>query len=184
MVRMAMRVLVADKLASEGLDYLKQSGLPFDVIDPKELAAKIAGYDGLIVRAAAKVTAAVLENPGNMKVIARAGVGVDNIDLPAATAKGILVLNTAAASTLSTAEHALALMMSLARKIPSADAHVKSAPAKWEKTRYQGTQLAGKTLGVVGLGRIGQTVASRALALEMNVLGYDPFFTAPAALDG
>src|SRR5208282_4162942 len=103
-----------------------------------------------------KVTAQVLENPGHLKAIARAGVGVDNIDLDAATAKGILVLNTAEASTLSTAEHALALMMSLARK----------------------------TLGIVGLGRIGRTVAARALAMEMNVLGFDPFFTAPAALEG
>jgi D-3-phosphoglycerate dehydrogenase len=179
---MAMRVLVADKLASEGLDYLKQSGLPFDVIDPKELAAKIAGYDGLVVRSGAKVTAAVLENPGNMKVIARAGVGVDNIDLPSATAKGILVLNTAEASTLSTAEHALALMMSLARKIPAADKHVKSG--EWKRNNYQGTQLAGKTLGVVGLGRIGRTVASRAIAMEMNVLGFDPFYSQPTALDG
>src|SRR5207249_698132 len=99
-------------------------------------------------------------------------------------AKGILVLNTAEASTLSTAEHALALMMALARKIPQANAHVKGAPAKWEKAKYQGTQLAGKTLGVVGLGRIGRTVASRAIAMEMNVVGYDPYFTAPAALDG
>ena len=179
---MAMRVLVADKLASEGLDYLKQSGIPFDVIDPKELAAKIGGYDGLVVRSGAKVTAAVLENPGNMKVIARAGVGVDNIDLPSATAKGILVLNTAEASTLSTAEHALALMMSLARKIPAADKHVKSG--EWKRNNYQGTQLAGKTLGVVGLGRIGRTVASRAIAMEMNVLGFDPFYSQPTALDG
>src|SRR2546430_4230988 len=117
-----------------------------------------------------------------MKVIARAGVGVDNIDLPAATAKGSLVLNTADASTRSTAEHALALMMSLARKIPAAHAHVKSG--QWQRNQYQGTQLAGKTLGVVGLGRIGRTVASRAIAMEMNVLGFDPYFNAPTALDG
>ena len=109
---------------------------------------------------------------------------MDTIDLNAATEKGILVLNTAAASTLSTAEHALALMMSLARKIPAADAHVKSALPKWQKAKYQGTQLAGKTLGVVGLGRIGQTVASRALAMEMTVLGFDPFYSQPTALDG
>src|SRR5437879_2209318 len=182
-----MRILVADKLADEGLDFLKQSGFAFDTkigLKEDELAATIGAYDALVVRSGAKVTAKVLDKPGQLKAIARAGVGVDNIDLEAATAKGILVLNTAAASTLSTAEHALALMMSLARKIPAADAHVKSAPAKWEKTKYQGTQLAGKTLGVVGLGRIGQTVASRALAMEMTVIGYDPFFTAPAALDG
>src|SRR6185436_12767879 len=121
--------------------------------------------------------------PGKLKAIARAGVGVDNIDLDAATARGVLVMNTAAASTLSTAEHAWALLMALARKIPPADAHVKGAPARWEKNKYQGTQLAGKTLGVVGLGRIGQTVASRALAFEMNVVAFDPYFSAQSALD-
>ncbi|MGA2229305.1 MAG: phosphoglycerate dehydrogenase [Tepidisphaeraceae bacterium] len=180
-----MRILVADKLADEGLDFLKQSGIAFDVkvgLKEPELAAAVGGYDALIVRSGAKVTAKVLESPGQLKAIARAGVGVDNIDLEAATAKGILVMNTAEASTLSTAEHALALMMSLARKIPQADAHVKSG--QWKRTQYQGTQLAGKTLGVVGLGRIGRAVASRALAMEMSVIGFDPFFTAPTALEG
>src|SRR2546421_517225 len=184
---MALRILVADKLADEGLEFLKQSGIEFDAkvgLKEEELAAAVPAYDALIVRSGAKVTAKVLANPGQLKAIARAGVGVDNIDLDAATAKGILVLNTAEASTLSTAEHALALMMSLARKIPSADAHVKTKPAKWNKTYYQGTQLAGKTLGVVGMGRIGRTVASRAIAMEMTVLGYDPYFSAPSALDG
>src|SRR5437763_3694891 len=181
---MAMRILVADKLAKEGLDFLNESGMQFDEkigLKEDELAATAGAYDAMIVRSGAKVTAAVLENPGNMKVIARAGVGVDNIDLPAATAKGILVLNTAEASTLSTAEHALALLMSLARKIPAADAHVKSG--QWKRNNYQGTQLAGKTLGVVGLGRIGRTVASRAIAMEMNVLGFDPFYSQPTALE-
>ncbi|HSU65261.1 MAG TPA: phosphoglycerate dehydrogenase [Tepidisphaeraceae bacterium] len=182
-----MKILVADTLASEGLDVLKRNGIDYDEkvdLKEEELAAAVGAYDAIIVRSKAKVTAKVLEKPGKLKAIARAGVGVDTIDLDAATSKGILVLNTAEASTLSTAEHALALMMSLARKIPQADAHVKSAPAKWNKTYYQGTQLAGKTLGVVGLGRIGRTVASRALAMEMNVIGYDPFFTAPTAMDG
>src|SRR5438128_122975 len=125
-----MRILVADQLAEEGLDFLKQSGHAFDVkigLKEDELAAIVGEYDALVVRSGAKVTAKVLANPGSLKAIARAGVGVDNIDLDASTAKGILVLNTAAASTLSTAEHALALMMSLARKIPAADAHVKAA---------------------------------------------------------
>ncbi|MDB5293425.1 MAG: serA [Phycisphaerales bacterium] len=182
---MALRILVADELATEGLDFLKQSGVEFDVKTPikeEELAAVVGSYDALIVRSKAKVTAKVLENPGKLKAIARAGVGVDNIDQVASTAKGILVMNTAEASTLSTAEHALALMMSLARKIPSADAHVKSG--QWKKTQYQGTQLAGKTLGVVGLGRIGRTVASRAIAMEMNVVGFDPYYSQPTALDG
>ncbi len=182
-----MKILVADKLAEEGLEFIKQSGMAYDVkvgLKEPELAAEVPNYEGLVVRSGAKVTAKVLENPGKLRVIARAGVGVDNIDLPASTAKGILVLNTAAASTLSTAEHAWALLMSLARKIPGADGHVRTGPAKWEKTKYEGTQLAGKTIGVVGLGRIGQTVATRALAFEMNVLGFDPFVTTPTVLDG
>src|SRR5437763_1256112 len=147
-----MRILVADKLAEEGLEFLKQTGIQFDTkvgLKEDELAAAVGAYDALIVRSGAKVTAKVLEKPGNLKAIARAGVGVDNIDLDAATAKGILVLNTAEASTLSTAEHPLAVMMSLARTIPQAHAHVKSG--QWNKTLFQGTQLAGKTPGVLGL---------------------------------
>jgi D-3-phosphoglycerate dehydrogenase len=185
---MAYKILVADKLADEGLNYLKQSGIAFDAkvgLKEEELAAEVSNYDALIVRSGAKVTAKVLANPGQLKAIARAGVGVDNIDLEAATANGILVLNTAEASTLSTAEHALALMMSLARKIPAAHAHLKSGSLEWKKRSiYQGTQLAGKTLGVVGMGRIGRTVASRAVAMEMSVLGFDPYFTSQTALDG
>src|SRR5687767_1358298 len=185
---MALRILVADKLAEEGLEFLKSSGIAYDVkvgLKEDELAAEVGKYDALIVRSGAKVTAKVLENPGKLKAIARAGVGVDNIDLEAATAKGILVLNTAEASTLSTAEHALALMMSLARKIPSAHQSLKSGQLEWKKrSAFQGTQLAGKTLGVVGLGRIGRTVASRAIAMEMNVVGYDPYFSSPTAMDG
>jgi len=180
-----MRILVADKLADEGLEVLKAEQVAFDAkvgLKENELAAAVGSYDALIVRSGAKVTAKVLENPGSLKAIARAGVGVDNIDLDAATAKGILVLNTAEASTLSTAEHALALMFALARKVPQADAHVRGG--QWKRNQYQGSQLAGKTLGVVGLGRIGRTVASRALAMEMNVLAYDPFYTSPSALDG
>jgi D-3-phosphoglycerate dehydrogenase len=182
-----MRILVADKLADEGLAFLKQQNADFDAkvgLKEDELAGEVGSgkYDALIVRSGAKVTAKVLEKPGNLKAIARAGVGVDNIDLDAATAKGILVLNTAEASTLSTAEHALALMLSLARKIPQAHDHVKGGG--WKRNQYQGTQLAGKTLGVVGLGRIGRTVASRALAMEMKVVGFDPFFSGQTALDG
>ncbi len=183
-----MKILVADKLADDGLTFLQTAGIGFDVkigLKEDELAAVVGDYDALIVRSGAKVTAKVLANPGKLKAIARAGVGVDNIDLDAATAKGILVLNTAEASTLSTAEHALALMMSLARRIPAAHAALKGQSLEWKKrSAFQGTQLAGKTLGIVGLGRIGRTVAVRALAMEMNVIGFDPFFTAPAALDG
>src|SRR3954465_1439582 len=185
---MSMKILVADKLAEEGLEFLKESGVGFDAkggLKEDELAAEVGKYDALIVRSGAKVTAKVLANPGSLKAIARAGVGVDNIDLPAATEKGILVLNTAEASTLSTAEHALALMLSLARKIPQAHQGLKSGSLEWKKRRvFQGTQLAGKTLGVVGLGRIGRTVASRAVAMDMNVVGFDPYFSGPTALDG
>src|SRR5688572_21136272 len=185
---MAYRVLVADKLAAEGLEVLRASGMAFDEkvgLKEDQLAGEVPNYDALIVRSGAKVTAKVLANPGKLRAIARAGVGVDNIDLHAATAKGILVLNTAEASTLSTAEHALALMMSLARKIPSAHQSLKSGALDWKKrSAFQGTQLAGKTLGVVGLGRIGRTVATRALAMDMTVLGFDPYFSSPTALDG
>src|SRR5436305_15320547 len=149
---MSMKILVADKLADEGLEYLKQTGAAFDAkvgLKEDELAAEVGAYDAMVVRSGAKVTAKVLANPGQLKAIARAGVGVDNIDLEAATSKGILVLNTAEASTLSTAEHALALMMSLARKIPQAHAHVRKG--EWKRNQYQGTKLAGKTPGVVGL---------------------------------
>ncbi len=183
-----MRILVADKLADEGLEVLKSEQMEYDVkvgLKEEELAEIVGQYDALIVRSGAKATAKVLANPGKLRAIARAGVGVDNIHLPTATEKGILVLNTAEASTLSTAEHALALMLSLARKIPQAHAALKSGNLDWKKrSAYQGTQLAGKTLGVVGLGRIGRTVAGRALAMEMNVIGFDPFFTAATALDG
>src|SRR5438045_2645847 len=183
-----MRILVADKLVDEGLTLLEQSGIGYDVrvgLKEDELASEVGKYDALIVRSGAKVTARVLQQPGSLKAIARAGVGVDNIDLPAATEKGILVLNTAEASTLSTAEHALALMLSLARKIPQAHQGLKSGALEWKKRSvFQGTQLAGKTLGVVGLGRIGRTVASRAVAMDMNVVGFDPYFSGPTALDG
>ena len=185
---MSLNILVADKLAEEGLDFLKESGISFDAkvgLKEDELAAIAGNYNALIVRSGAKVTAKVLANPGKLAAIARAGVGVDNIDLEAATAKGILVMNTAEASTLSTAEHALALMFSLARKIPQAHAALRGGTLDWKKrSQYQGTQLAGKTLGVVGLGRIGRAVAARALAMEMNVIGFDPFHTSPSALDG
>lgn len=182
-----MKVLVADKLAEEGLEVLRASGAAFDVrvgLKEAELAEAVAtgGYEALIVRSGAKVTAKVLENPGALRAIARAGVGVDNIDLDAATGKGVLVLNTAEASTLSTAEHAVALLMSLARKIPQAHAHVRAGG--WKRNDYQGTQLAGKTAGVVGLGRIGRTVASRLLALEMTVVGFDPYFAGETAMEG
>jgi D-3-phosphoglycerate dehydrogenase / 2-oxoglutarate reductase len=182
---MPYRVLIADKVATEGLDLFKARGISYDEkfgLKEDELVAVAPEYDAIVCRSGIKVTAKVLANPGKLKAIARAGVGVDNIDLTAATNAGVLVLNTAEQSTISTAEHAIALMYALARKIPAADAHVRSG--NWKRNNYQGTQLAGKTLGIVGIGRIGRTVASRALAMEMKVVAYDPFFTEATAMDG
>ena len=183
-------LLAADKLAAEGLDYinaqadgtlLERSDLAdlkkdqgqeaVDVELGKLLAA--GGVDAMIVRSGIKITPAVLENPGDLKIIARAGVGVDNIDLKAATDKGILVVNTAEASTITTAEHAFALMMALLRNV--GPAYKTMAGGGWDRNKYKGRQLHGMTLGVVGLGRIGRTVAERALAFGMEVVGYDPF---------
>ena len=181
------KILVADPIADDGVEMLRREA-DVDVrtgLAAHELIEIVGEYDALVVRSETKVTADVFAAGKQLRAVGRAGVGVDNIDLDAATARGILVLNTAEASTLSTAEHALALMMSLARKIPAAHQSLKSGQLEWKKrSQYQGTQLAGKTLGVVGLGRIGRTVASRAIAMEMNVLGFDPYFNAPTALDG
>ena len=180
------KILAADKLAKEGLDWIRsqpdaeltdRAGIKED-----ELAGIAGEYDAVIVRSGIQVTAKVLENPGRLKVVARAGVGVDNIDLEAATAKGILVVNAAEASTITTAEHAFTLMMALFRNI--GPAHMTMVNGGWDRAKFQGRQLAGKTLGVVGFGRIGRTVAERALAFEMNVVAYDPFYNQPTALDG
>jgi D-3-phosphoglycerate dehydrogenase len=184
--RHTFKVLAADKLAKEGLEWVR-SQPDADLTDragitEAELATIIGDYDAVIVRSGIRITAAVLENPGRLKVIARAGVGVDNIDLEAATARGILVVNAAEASTITTAEHAFTLMMALMRNI--GPAHKTMVEGGWDRGRFQGRQLAGKTLGVVGLGRIGRTVAERALAFEMNVVAYDPFYNQETALDG
>ncbi len=173
-----IKVLIADKLSRVGIDWLKtQDDVEVEVnagLPPEELAGIVGQYDGMIVRSGVKVTAAVLAEPGELKCIARAGVGVDNIDVPLATSKGIIVMNTPGGNTLSTAELTLALMMALSRKVAPANASLRSG--EWNRKAYQGTQLAGKTLGIVGMGRIGRAVAKRAYALDMRVLGYDPFF--------
>ncbi len=182
---MKLRVLIADKLSEAGIDWLKeQADIEVDVtpgLPPDELAKIVGDYDGMIIRSGVKVTADVLANPGRLKCIARAGVGVDNIDVPVATAKGIIVMNTPGGNTLSTAELALALMLDMSRKI--APANVSLRKGEWNRKAYQGTQLAGKTLGVVGMGRIGMAVARRAAAMEMHVLGYDPFFAGSGGED-
>ncbi len=177
------RVLIADNLEASGLDLLRQAGIELDVPDkaPKGDALKEAlrASDGVIVRSATKITAAELENPGKLRVIVRAGVGVDTIDVAAATRKGILVMNTPGGNTVSTAEQTITLMMALARHTAAADATLRAG--KWDRAKFTGTQLAGKTLGVVGLGRIGREVARRAAGLDMKILGFDPFLTPAAA---
>ncbi len=181
-----IRILVGDKLADKGLNYLRShDGVELDVktgLSEDEIAGIIGQYDGLIVRSGVQVTAKVLESPGKLKAIARAGVGVDNIDLKAATEKGVLVMNSAEASTITTAEHAFALLMALSRNI--GPAYLAMHQGGWDRSKFVGTQLSGKTLGVVGFGRIGHTVAERGLAFGMNVLAYDPVFNAKTALDG
>lgn len=170
------RVLISDKLEKPGLDLLRQAGIELDERDGLKGAAlqeALRAADGVIVRSGTRVTAELLEDPGKLRAIVRAGVGVDNIDVAAATRKGIVVMNTPGGNTISTAEHTVALLMALARHIPAADAGLHAG--KWERGKLTGTQLAGKTLGVIGLGRIGREVARRALGLAMKVIGYDPF---------
>jgi D-3-phosphoglycerate dehydrogenase len=148
-------------------------------LKPEELKQIIGGYDALIVRSETKVTADIIGAADNLKVIGRAGTGVDNIDVPAATARGVVVMNAAGGNSVTTAEHTISLMMSLARKIPQA--HAKLKGGKWDKKSFMGAELAGKTLGVIGLGNIGKIVASRAQGLAMKVVAYDPFITKEVA---
>lgn len=180
------RILAADSLAQRGLDFLDGQEdcalTSAGKIDEDELVRIVPEFDGMIVRSGTRVTARVLAAAKRLKAVVRAGVGVDNIDLPAATASGVLVMNSAEASTITTAEHAFALMLGLARHISPACRMM--ADGGWERNRFQGAQLSGKTLGIVGFGRIGQTIASRALAFNMRVVAYDPVFNAATAMDG
>jgi D-3-phosphoglycerate dehydrogenase len=172
------RVFIADKLEPLGLDLLQQAGLEVDHrpgLKGKELQEALRASEGMIVRSGVRVTAELLEQPGKLRAIVRAGVGVDNIDVAAATRQGIVVMNTPGGNTVSTAEQTLALLFALVRH--TAEAHASLHQGKWERSKLVGTQLAGKTLGVVGLGRIGREVARRALALDMKVIGFDPFLT-------
>jgi D-3-phosphoglycerate dehydrogenase len=173
------RVIVLDTLAQEGLDMLEAApGIEYEVhtgLKGDALREALAQFDGAICRSGVKITAESLEGNRRLKAIVRAGVGTDNIDKTAATRWGIVVMNTPAGNTLSTAEHTIALMLALSRNI--APAYQSLVEHKWDRNKYMGTQVAGKTLGIVGLGRIGLAVARRAKGLEMNVLGYDPFMT-------
>ncbi len=170
------RVLICDKLDSSGLELLRSAGVEIDNrpgLKGEELREAIRQADGLIVRSGTQITAAELDRPGRLRAIARAGVGVDNIDVPAATRKGIVVMNTPGGNTVSAAEHTLALLLALARHIPAADASMKAG--HWDRHQLIGTQLAGKTIGIIGLGRIGREVARRCAGFDMKVIGYDPF---------
>ncbi len=179
-----MKILVSDKLSEKGIEILKKAGgLVVDVktgLAKEQLIAEIPKYDGLIIRSGTKVTADIINAAKNLKVIGRAGIGVDNVDVDAASKKGIVVMNTPEGNIVTTAEHAIAMMLSLARKIPQASASIKAK--KWEKG-FMGVEVYNKTLGVIGLGRIGSIVASRAKGLSMNVIAYDPFISKERALN-
>ena len=171
-----IRILIADDMSKRAVEILQKAGFSVDVkvgLKPEELTAIIGEYHGLGIRSATKVTAAILANPGKLKIIGRAGVGVDNIDVKTAIAKGVLVINTPQGNAAAAAELAIGLMFALARKIPGADASMKRG--EWEKKKFMGVEIAGKTLGVVGLGNIGRNAAERGVGLKMNVIGYDPF---------
>lgn len=176
------KVLISDKLSPQSAEIFKRHGIEVDVkvgMSEEELLACIAEYDGLAIRSATKVNAKALEAAENLKVVGRAGIGVDNVDIKAATANGVVVMNTPFGNSVTTAEHAISMMMSMARKIPQANASTHSG--KWEKNRFMGTELAGKTLGLIGCGNIGSIVADRAQGLKMKVMAYDPFLSAEHA---
>jgi D-3-phosphoglycerate dehydrogenase len=178
-----IRVLISDDMSKKAVEILQKAGFSVDVkvgLKPEELAAIIGEYHGLGIRSATKVTAAILQNPGKLKIIGRAGVGVDNIDLKAAAARGVLVINTPQGNAAAAAEMAVGLMFALARKIPQAAETMRQGI--WEKKKFMGVEIAGKTLGVIGLGNIGRQVAERGVGLKMSVIGYDPFVKSEANL--
>jgi len=176
------RILIADPLEESGLEILRAAGAEVQVLaeaDRPRLAELLPGFDALVVRSATKVTRQLLQSAERLRVIGRAGIGVDNVDVEAATERGILVVNAPTANLMSATEHTVALMLSLARSVPAADASMKRG--EWNRKRFVGVELQGKTLGIVGFGRIGQRVAARARAFEMKVVAFDPFFDASQA---
>jgi D-3-phosphoglycerate dehydrogenase / 2-oxoglutarate reductase len=180
------RVLISDALSPAAVQIFKDRGVAVDFQpdlgkDKDRLAQIIGDYDGLAVRSATKVTGKILEKAYKLKVIGRAGIGVDNVDIPAATAKGVIVMNTPFGNSITTAEHAIAMMFALARQIPQADASTQAG--KWEKNRFMGVELTAKTLGVIGCGNIGSIVANRAVGLHMKVIAFDPFLSPERALE-
>lgn len=178
------KVLISDDLSPRAADIFRERGIEVDVetgLSADALIGRIGAYDGLAVRSATKVTAAVLEAAENLKVVGRAGIGVDNIDVGAATQRGVVVMNTPFGNSITTAEHAIAMVMALARELPAAN--VSTQAGKWEKKRFMGVEVSGKTLGLIGAGNIGSIVASRAQGLKMRVVSYDPFLSPERAED-
>ncbi|MFH1005933.1 MAG: phosphoglycerate dehydrogenase [Candidatus Latescibacterota bacterium] len=177
-----MSVLISDRLAPECAEILKQAGIQVDTktgLSPEELIACIGDYEGLIVRSATKATPGLIEAATQLKVIGRAGAGVDNIDTAAATRRGVLVMNTPGGNTISTAEHAFSMLLALSRNIPQASASLKAG--RWDPKKYTGVEVHGKTLGIIGMGKVGREMALRARAFGMTVLGFDPFLSTDAA---
>jgi D-3-phosphoglycerate dehydrogenase len=172
------KVLISDDLSPRAADIFRERGVEVDIkvgLKPDELKAIIGNYDGLAIRSATKVTREILEAATKLKVVGRAGIGVDNVDIPAATARGVIVMNTPFGNSITTAEHAIAMILSLARDIPQAT--VSTRAGKWEKSRFMGIEVTGKVLGIIGCGNIGSIVADRALGLKMKVIAFDPFLT-------
>ncbi len=172
------KVLISDQLSPAAVQIFKDRGVEVDVkpgLSKDELVKIIGQYDGLAIRSATKVTADVLKAAANLKVVGRAGIGVDNVDIPAATARGVVVMNTPFGNSITTAEHAIALIFALARDIPAANASTHAG--KWEKNRFMGVELTAKTLGIIGCGNIGSIVADRAKGLKMRVIAFDPFLS-------
>ena len=177
------KVLVSDTLAAEGIEILKNApGIEVDVmtnLTPDELKGIIKDYDGLAIRSATKVTKEIIDHAEKLSVIGRAGIGLDNVDIATASKRGIVCMNTTGGNTITTGEHTIAMMFSLARKVPQATASMKEG--KWEKNKFMGAELYNKTLGIIGIGRVGTIVADRAMGLKMNVIAYDPFISPEAA---
>jgi len=183
---MAPRVLISDKLSETAVQIFKDRGLDVDFMpdlgkDKEALLAAIKDYDGLAIRSATKVTEKIIAAAENLKVIGRAGIGVDNVDIPAASNRGIIVMNTPFGNTVTTAEHAIAMMLSVARQIPMANQSTQAG--KWEKSRFMGVEVFNKTLGLIGCGNIGSIVANRALGLKMKVIAFDPFLSPERAVE-
>ncbi|MDE0111681.1 MAG: hydroxyacid dehydrogenase, partial [Albidovulum sp.] len=181
---MAPKVLVSDKLAESAVDVFRNNGIDVSFEpelgkDKPALLEAIGDYDGLAIRSSTKVTEKLLKRAGRLKVVGRAGVGVDNVDVSAASKNGIVVMNTPFGNSITTAEHTIAMMMAVARQIPDANRSVHGG--NWEKSRFMGVELFGKTLGVIGCGNIGSAVCSRAIGLGMKVVGYDPYLSAEKA---